>query len=126
LLTAPVNTLLITDKGIVALTTVNSTKQPAHSASGITERQWLRQLTDVAKTLGWRPYHTQFSKWSEAGWPDLALCKPPRLLLVELKSEHGDVTPAEHEWLTMLEQCPGIDVYLWRPSDIDLAVKVLR
>jgi hypothetical protein len=98
----------------------------ASRTSAITERQWLRQLTDLAKTFGWRPYHTQFSKWSEAGWPDLALCKPPRLLLVELKSEHGKVTPAQDEWLTMLADCPGVEVYVWRPSDLDLAVKVLR
>jgi hypothetical protein len=100
--------------------------QHASMASGITERQWLRQLTDLAKTLGWRPYHTQLSKWSEAGWPDLALCKPPRLLLVELKSERGKVTPAQQEWLSLLADCPGIEVYLWRPSDLDEAVKVLH
>jgi hypothetical protein len=99
----------------------------AHPAKiAITERQWLRQVVDLAKMLGWRPYHTQLSKWSEAGWPDLALCKPPRLLLVELKSDRGKLTAAQREWLTMLAGCSGVEVYLWRPSDLDQAVGVLH
>jgi hypothetical protein len=83
----------------------------------ITERAFMKQITQLAVTLGWRCYHTQLSKWSESGWPDLALCRPPRLLLVELKSERGKVTPSQQQWLEMLRSCDPVEVFLWRPSD---------
>jgi hypothetical protein len=92
----------------------------------LTEREWQHQVTDLARTLGYTIYHTQFSKWSESGWPDLALCRPPRLLLVELKSERGKVTEAQQKWLTMLAQCPGVEVKLWRPGQLDEIVRCLR
>ncbi len=98
----------------------------AGTLPAITERQWQRQVVDLAKTLGWACYHTTFSKWSESGWPDLAMARPPRLLLVELKSEKGKVTPAQQRWLELLEACSGVEVHLWRPSDLERIVGILR
>lgn len=91
----------------------------------ITERSFLKQVTQLAVTLGWRCYHTQLSKWSEAGWPDLALARPPRLLLVELKSEKGKLTPGQQEWLELLRSCNGVEVHLWRPSDWERITRTL-
>ena len=70
--------------------------------------------------------HAAPSKWSEAGWPDLALCRPPRLVLVELKSATGKVSPAQARWLGLLGACPTLEVYVWRPDDLDAAVRILR
>jgi len=45
--------------------------------------------------------------------------KPPRFTLAELKRENGRTTPHQDHWLQMLSQCPCVEVYLWRPSDLD-------
>ena len=34
---------------------------------------------------------------SERGWPDLALVRPPRFLLAELKTDKGMTTPSQDE-----------------------------
>jgi hypothetical protein len=85
----------------------------------ITEKAFMAQVVQLAKTFGWAVYHTHLSKWSESGWPDLALAKPPRLLLVELKSEKGKLTAGQQEWLELLGACDGVEVHVWRPSDWD-------
>ena len=91
----------------------------------MTERDFMRQVTDLAKILGWAVYHPWLSIRSERGWPDLALCKPPRLVLAELKREKAKVTPAQIEWLDRLGQCPQVEVYVWRPSDLDGIARLL-
>lgn len=70
----------------------------------------------LAKALGWRVWFTLRSTGSPHGWPDLVLCRPPALLVVELKRERGTVTPRQSEALSMLSMC-GLTVYVWRPSD---------
>ncbi len=63
---------------------------------------------------------------SERGWPDLALVRPPRFLLAELKTDKGMTTPSQDEWLALLSSCPAIEVYLWRPHDFNDVVEGLR
>ena len=92
----------------------------------ITERDFQRQVLDLAGILGWTVYHPMLSKWSERGWPDLAMVRPPRFVLAELKRESGKTSPDQDRWLAMLGACPGIEVYLWRPSDIETVATVLR
>jgi len=57
---------------------------------------------------------------------DLTLCRPPRLIKAELKSEAGEMTPEQQEWYDLLKQVPVIETYLWRPSDYDAIVEILR
>jgi len=38
----------------------------------ISEREFHRQVLDLAGSLGWAAYHPALSKWSERGWPDIA------------------------------------------------------
>lgn len=92
----------------------------------LTEREFQRQVMDLAGILGWSIYHPALSKWSERGWPDLALVRPPRFVLAELKRENGKTTDHQDRWLDMLRACPGIEAYLWRPSDIDAIAGILR
>ena len=42
----------------------------------ITEREFQRQVLDLAGGR-WSVYHPALSKWSERGWPDLALVVRP-------------------------------------------------
>ena len=90
------------------------------------EVDFLRQVSEVARLFRWRVYHPWLSIRSERGWPDVALCRPPRLVLAELKTERGTVTPSQAEWLAILGDCPGVEVYLWRPSDLEHIAEVLR
>lgn len=89
----------------------------------LTEAEWAAQIAQLAKTLGWRRYHTYRSDRSAAGWPDEALLRE-RLILVELKREKTKPSPAQADWLTALANA-GAEVYLWRPSDLDEIAKTL-
>lgn len=92
----------------------------------ITEKDFMAQVRDLAKIFGWEYYHPFLSLHSPRGWPDVALCRPPRLILAELKSEKGKTSPDQDRWLELLEGCPGVEVHLWRPSDLDFIAETLK
>lgn len=92
----------------------------------ITEKAWMAQVVDVAKLFNWRVYHPFLSKWSESGFPDLTLVRPPRLVFVELKRVGKRPTPAQAEWLELLGRCLGVEAYCWTPSDLDAVVMCLQ
>lgn len=92
----------------------------------ITEKQFQQQVIDLARLCGFRVYHTWLSIRSAAGFPDLVLARPPRLIFAELKSDRGALTPAQHDWLTALRCCAGVEVYVWRPADWEQIVAVLQ
>lgn len=106
---------------------------------GITEKQFEAQVKDLAFLFGWKYYHTWRSIHSPAGFPDVVMVRPPRLIFAELKSEKGKLSPAQKEWLDLLTKCdkyefhsaqerllPTIEVYLWRPHDIEEIAGILR
>ena len=93
--------------------------------TSISEKTFQARVIKVARLGGWRVSHTFNSRHSPEGWPDLGLCRPPRLLLIELKTERGRLRPEQREWLAALAQCPGIEVALWRPSDWPAIERVL-
>ena len=106
-------------------------------ASLVTERDWQRQLCELAEMLGYqwahfRPAMRQSGAWSTpvsgalgAGWPDLVLARPGRFLMVECKAEGAYLKPqqkAVHDSL----RAAGVEVHTFRPSDLELAAEVLR
>ncbi len=96
------------------------------SLPALTEKEFLRQVSELARLYRWRVYHPWLSIHSERGWPDVALVRPPRLVLAELKTDKGKTTPHQDEWLALLGACPGVETYLWRPLDFDTIASVLR
>ena len=88
------------------------------------EREWQAQVVEAARLLGWRVYHTHDSRRSAPGWPDLALVRD-RLVMAELKTETGRVSPEQQQWLALLDAA-GVETYLWRPSDLDEVLAVLK
>lgn len=87
----------------------------------LTEAQCLRQVLAVAELGGWRCYHAWLSVRSSPGFPDLCCAKAGEpLVLAELKTAVGKVTPFQQRWLALLRQVQGVEVYVWRPSDIDV------
>ena len=98
------------------------------------EKEFQRSVIEYARMMGWRIHHTrpaltQSGRWitpvqGDVGFPDLVLCRPPRLIFAELKSERGKPSTDQMEWLDALRAC-GVEVYLWRPSDWETVVDVL-
>ena len=56
----------------------------------------------------------------------MVLCRPPRLILAELKRVGGKPTAAQREWLEALGQCAGVECYLWTPDDWEAIGACLR
>lgn len=95
-------------------------------APKISEKAWQQQVIGLATALGWKHQHQHDSRRSAAGWPDLALCRPPRMVYAELKTDDGKVTPEQDAWLTDLASCPPNEVFVWRPADWDEVAEVLK
>ncbi len=102
----------------------------------ISERDFQDQIIELAHIYGWavahfRPAMKQDGSWRTAvsadgtGFPDLVLVRSPRLIFAEVKSEEGKVTSEQSSWLRNLAAAKQ-DVYLWRPSDWEGIVEVLK
>lgn len=83
----------------------------------IAEKDWQNRVVQEARLKGWWVFHDHDSRRNAAGFPDLVLLKPPRLLFVELKTETGALKPAQRQVLRLLGLVPQVEVHLWRPSD---------
>lgn len=121
--------------GIVATNSgesdIRPTRATAHRSSPanarpVTEAEFQRQVLDLARMFGWSSYHPKLSKWSERGWPDLAMVRGPRLIFAELKRENGKTSEHQDHWLGLLRAVPSIEVFLWRPSDFETIAGLLR
>lgn len=87
------------------------------------EEEFQARVIELAKSLGWKHYHTRDSRKSVAGYPDLTLWRD-RVIFVELKAANGTVSAAQstvHE--DML--AAGAELYVWRPADWSTIVEVL-
>lgn len=90
------------------------------------ERDLLDFALDAAAKFGWFAYHTFDSRRSSGGFPDLVLVRRGRLIFAELKRERENPRPDQQAWLDLLSGVPAVDVHVWRPSDCDLIIEVLR
>lgn len=96
-------------------------------SSLVGETELTRTALEIARLLGWRTAHFRPAQtgrgWRTAvqgdgaGFPDLVLARPPRLVFAELKSETGRVHVEQQRWLNLLEGCTQVETYLWRPAD---------
>jgi len=90
----------------------------------LTEREWQAHVVAIAQFHGWRLHHHLISKGSSAGWVDLVIGRPGRVLFVELKTDAGNLRPAQITWLGLLAAA-GCEVAVWRPADLDLVTAAL-
>ncbi|RPH73807.1 hypothetical protein EHM76_04845, partial [bacterium] len=81
------------------------------NAAPSTERAWQEQVLTIARYYGWWTYHTYDARRSEPGFPDLVLIRPPRLMMVELKTNTGRVTKAQQAVLDLLNECRSPEAY---------------
>jgi VRR-NUC domain-containing protein len=93
----------------------------------MSERALQTAVIEAALWAGWLVAHVRDSRSQNVvGLPDLILARPGRIILAELKSERGRLSPAQEKWIGVLKQVPGVEAYVWRPSDLDQIIVILR
>ena len=100
----------------------------AHLDSFRTEEAFQQWVINAAVQLGWAReliYHTRNSRGSTAGFPDLVLCRPPRLIWAELKQPGRELIEAQELWAWALKES-GQEVYAWWPADMDTILETLK
>lgn len=97
----------------------------------ISERDWQSHVIKIAEVKGWKYYHPPDNRPVNgriqkvvSGFPDLCLVKNGKMIFAELKREKGIVSPEQQAWIMAIKAC-GIDVYIWRPSDVHAIVEIL-
>lgn len=111
----------------------------------ISEKEFQQQVKDLARLLGWKTYHTYDSRHSDPDFPDLVMARrrvvtieasiggllvsqsvmKTRLIVVELKVIGKNPTAGQQEWLDFFKQI-GAETYVWRPSDLESMLKILK
>lgn len=92
----------------------------------VLEKDWQRQVRQLADQLGYRAYHTFDSRRSDTGFPDLVLVHPARqrIVYLELKREQGRITETQAGWIRDLHAA-GAEVYVARPRHLQRLATVL-
>ena len=91
----------------------------------ITERQFMGKVEQLAEYCGWWVWHDNDSRRNRAGWPDLVLLRPGRLIFAELKTDTGKLSAEQRRILSMLKMA-GQEVYVWRPTDFETIRGILK
>lgn len=91
-----------------------------------TEADLLHTVTRLADAFGWIWHHSNDSRLATAGLPDLVMVKAPRVIFAELKKQDGRMRAEQLVWIEELKQCAGVEMYVWRPSDLAAIEEVLR
>lgn len=101
---------------------------PSPRTDEMSEKEFMAAVVALARKHHFLVFHCTDARKSAAGYPDLTLCKPGdpgQFLMVELKTETGRTTAAQDCWLDALASA-GLDVRMWRPSDMAEIEATLR
>jgi VRR-NUC domain len=96
---------------------------PAHTTPSTTlpddtpEGSLLARVRRLATENGWLTFHTYDSRRSEYGFPDLVCTDGTAVLMYELKTNTGKLTPEQQRWLSLLEHTGKVECGVWRPRD---------
>jgi hypothetical protein len=97
----------------------------------MTEAELQSAVVECAQLLGWRVAHFRPARTAHgwrtpvgadgAGFPDLVMVRDGSVLVVELKSATGQLTPEQRVWLAAFEAAaarhPSVRSFVWRPAD---------
>lgn len=90
------------------------------------EKELQSSLIELARSLGYRVYHTHDSRRSEPGFPDLILVRDRRLVAIECKSATGKLSPEQIAWLRAFDGVSRVDAIVVRPGpSLDLIARFL-
>ena len=101
------------------------------------ETSFCSSLVDLLHQYRWRVIHVKVSQVREgrwlthgagdiAGWPDLFATRGHRAIAAELKVGRNKATQAQIDWLAALGHVPGIEAHIWRPTDWDQILEVVK
>lgn len=98
---------------------VSLDRGPVPARTVTTEQALQEEIRQLARAAGYLTYHTLQSKGSEPGFPDLVLAKPHHpLWFIETKREQGRVTPAQQQWMEVLQTITKVEAQIVRPQDL--------
>jgi hypothetical protein len=98
----------------------------------MTEASLQSAILEMAALLGWLCFHARPARTKDgwrtaaegngaAGWPDLAMARNGHLILAELKSTSGRVSPEQQRWLDELTAVSvaedRVQTYLWTTAE---------
>ena len=92
------------------------------------EKDFQLRVMHLAKLFRWQCYAIPDSRRASlAGYPDLTMwnVEQKRLIFAELKREKGKLSESQKVVLSELETL-GVEVYVWRPSDFDDIIEILK
>ncbi len=93
------------------------------------EKEFGTYIEDLLRRFGFEFDHVyeqaRYARRSTVGRPDYFAIKPPRFLVIELKSETGKVTLEQKWWLDRCSAIEVIETYLWRPADREEAQEII-
>ena len=93
------------------------------------EKDFQERVCHLARLYHWRIYSIPDSRRvSMAGYPDLTMwnVQQKRLIFAELKREKGKVSESQKIVLSELGQLVQCEVYVWRPSDWDSIIEIMK
>jgi len=93
------------------------------------EKDFQERVCHIARLYGWRIYSIPDSRRvSLAGYPDLTMwnVEQKRFIWAELKREKGRLSESQKVVLAELETLEVAEVYVWRPSDFDRIIELLK
>ncbi len=90
------------------------------------EAEFSRAVEEYAVLHGWLCYHDYDSRRNNPGLPDWIFVRAPRVVFCELKAQRGRVRAEQRVWLAALQLCRGVEAYLWRPSDWETVMEILK
>lgn len=99
---------------------------PGRLKEHVTESAFQSWVRDTARACGWLAYHTNDSRRSDKGFPDLVLVKGSVLLAAELKTDRGKLSDEQVVWLRRLNAVPGVVAFVWRPRDRSMILDILK
>jgi len=113
--------------------------QPPDEA--ILEAPFQAKIRRLARSLGYRVYHTHDSRGSDKGFPDLTMVRPVtvarsehgetglvagRLIFAEIKKRGEKPTYDQEVWLSLLRHSIAeVEAYTWEPKDWPTVVEIL-
>ena len=91
----------------------------------MTEAELQATIVETAELCGWLVFHDNDSRRNTPGFPDLVLVKPPRIVLLELKSANGRIRPEQRIWMDQLAECDTVASAIIRPEHLDQTIEYL-